>query len=110
MNKKLAIVLTSSVLLTLPAMILAVNLPGGQPNPPSGTVQGVINGILNLLWPIFVGFAVIMFLVAGFLFLSANGDPGKVGAARQALLWGAVGVVVGLIAFVLPFVILNTIG
>jgi len=110
MNKKLVILFSSMVLLTLPVVMLADINPGPAPNSQNLSVTQIVNIVLNFIWPIFVGFAVIMFLVAGFLFLTAQGDPGKVGAARQAILWGIIGVVVGVIAFSIPFIIRNTLG
>ena len=108
MNKKIFTLLTSAVLLALPVVSLAVNLiplPGIILNP-----GNIFDALFNILWPFFAGFAVIMFIVAGFLFLTAQGDPEKVNQARQATLWGVVGVIVGLIAFSIPFIVRVTLG
>ncbi len=110
MNKKLAIAFSSIVLMTLPVVMLADINPGNPPNSSNISVTEVVNDVLNFVWPLFIGFAVIMFIVAGFLFLTSQGDPTKVAGARQAVLWGAVGVVVGIIAFSIPFIIRNTLG
>ena len=97
-NKKL---ITLSVLLTLlVSPLIAFALPGQVLN-----IPGVMLSIISFIWPLFVGFAIIMFLVAGFLFLTASGDPGKVKSAKDALIWGIVGVIVGILAFSLPFII-----
>ncbi|OGZ75420.1 MAG: hypothetical protein A3I87_03195 [Candidatus Staskawiczbacteria bacterium RIFCSPLOWO2_02_FULL_39_8] len=111
MSKKLAIISTLAFLMASPLVGLADIDPGPTP----GSAQNLdivtfINAILNLIWPIFIGFAVIMFLVAGFQFLTAQGDPTKVAGARQSIIWGAVGVAVGVLAFSIPFVIRNAIG
>ena len=110
MNKKLAIISASAlVLLALPIATFAIPNPGvPQGNASLNAIQ-IVNKVLDFVWPLFIGFAVIMLLVAGFVFLSANGDPGKVGTARMAILWAAVGIVVGLLAFSIPYVISNTI-
>jgi hypothetical protein len=110
MNKKIIASSILAALLVLPAITLADINPGASPGSFGGSVVVIINAILNFIWPIFVGFAVIMFIVAAFLFLSANGDPGKIGTARQAVLWGIVGVVIGVLAFSIPFVVRNTLG
>jgi len=113
MNKKLAVALSSATLLVLPLVTLAdlsagdTSTPGIISNP---SLIGIINDVLNFIWPLFIGLAILMFLVAGFLFLTSMGDPDKVSTARQAVLWGVVGVVVGLIAFSIPFVIRQGIG
>ena len=40
-----------------------------------------------------------MFIFAGFLFLTANGEPGKVALAKKAVLWATVGIAVALAGF-----------
>ena len=110
MNKKLIIALSAVSLMAMPLAAMAAFDPGGTPNSVNLNIVQIINIILNFMWPIFAGFAVIMFLVAGFIFLTASGDPGKVETARQAVLWGVVGVVVGLIAFSIPLIIRQTLG
>ena len=83
--------------------------PPGQP----GLILdlwAVVNKILGFLWLLFVGFAVIMFLISGFLFLTAKGDPNKLEVARDSLIWGVVGFIVGLLASSIPYIISNTIG
>ncbi len=109
MNKKLIVLLSSTILFVLPIVAFGFN-PGGTPNTVILNVTQIVNIILDFIWPIFAGFAVIMFLYAGFLFLTASGEAEKIANARQALLWGTVGVVVGLIAFSIPFIIRTTVG
>ncbi|MDO8530091.1 MAG: hypothetical protein Q7S10_01665 [bacterium] len=53
----------------------------------------------KVAWPIFLGLVVIMFIYAGILFLTASGDPTKIGNARRAVIWAVVGVAVGFLAF-----------
>lgn len=106
MNKKLLVSFTATLALVLPFFALAIEpigLPGIIPGP-----WIVINRVLSFIWPLFIGFAVIMFIVAGLLFLSAQGDPGKVRDARNAVVWGVVGVVVGIISFSLPYLIISS--
>ncbi len=110
MNKKL-FTLSSVGLLILPLIAMADINAGAAPIPNPGIqVEQLINILLNFIWPLFMGFAVLMFLVAGFEFLTAQGDPTKVAAARQAVLWGVVGVAMGVLAFSLPFVVRTTLG
>jgi hypothetical protein len=104
MNKTKKIILSLAVagITILPLAALAVNNPinaSGGPNASFGDIGTVINTILGKLWVIFAGLAVVMFLYAGILFLTAQGAPDKVSAARQAFLWGVVGVVVGILAY-----------
>jgi len=108
MNKKL-IALASVIAVSLPLVAMGFN-PGATPNSVNLSIQQIIDIVLNFIWPIFAGFAVIMFLVAGFLFLTSQGDPGRVATARLAVLWGVVGVVVGLVAFSIPLIVRITLG
>jgi len=48
---------------------------------------------------VFTIIAVVCFVIAGVLFLTAQGSPEKIQAARNAFLWGVAGVVVGVLAF-----------
>ncbi len=109
MNKKILTVASSVVALALPFIALADFAQPGFPGilPDAWTV---INKILNFIWPLFIGIAVIMFLYSGFLFLAASGDPTKIKEARNSLLYGIIGVVVGILAFSLPLIIKNTLG
>jgi len=108
MNKKI-ILATSLVSLLSPIVCLAaaatVPFPGIILD-----INILISAIFGVIWPLFAAFAVIMFIYAGFLFLNASGDPGKVGEARQAVLWGAIGVGVGLLAWSIPFIVKTLIG
>jgi hypothetical protein len=113
MNTTKKIILSLAILsvAVLPMAVLAINDP--NPNPTgAGTLNltTLIGAILGKLWVIFAALAVIMFLYAGILFLTASGAPDKISAARQAFLWGVVGVVVGIIAYSVVTIVGNLIG
>ena len=98
-KSKLALVTLS--ILALPVLALAqmqTTAPGG-PGTTIGSLTQIVNDIENAMGLIFGAIAVICFLVAGILFLTAGGVPEKVAAARSAFLWGIAGVIVGIIAF-----------
>ncbi|MFH1968074.1 MAG: hypothetical protein ABIJ84_01660 [bacterium] len=61
--------------------------------------------IANIVWVVFTVIAVISFVVAGILFLTAQGDPGKITTARQAVIWGVGGVVVAILGFAIISII-----
>lgn len=101
MDKKIATSLFLAILLALPAVTLAADLV--IPDPPA---QGnaidfwkLVNGALGVIWPIFIGAVVIMIIWAGFLFVTAAGDPAKITTAKKAAIWAVVGIAVGLLAF-----------
>ena len=100
MNKKLAFISTLAVLLTFPIISLAYT---GPSQPQNGKIvldpSTIIDGVFAFIWPIVTAIVVIMFIAAGFLFLTAQGDPGKAAAGRQAVIYGVVGVIVILLGF-----------
>ena len=110
MNKKLIALSNVAALLALPVVGLAFNA-GPVPNAVDTlTVELLIDVIFSIIWPITVAFAIIMFIVAAYLFFTAQGDATKLQNARSAVIYGVVGVVVALIAFSIPFIVRNTVG
>lgn len=74
------------------------------------TITGLINTILNdILIPIGSVIAVIMIMWAGFLYVTAGGDTGKIKEAHQTLLWAVIGAALLLGAKVLSDAISATI-
>ncbi len=124
MNKKLISLSSLIILLTLPFFAMgqqgpppnvAFNFPPLNPQGPlteslSEQIQWIIDSIFSFIWPIFSAFAILMFIIAGFMFLTANGDPSKTSSAKKALIWGIVGVTVGILAFSIPFIINGLLG
>ena len=99
---KLAISLISLSILLLPiaaAAQMSGIANGGLANTSVSSLGSLVNAIENAAGLVFGCIAVICFVVAGILFLTAGGAPEKIQAARSAFLWGVAGVVVGIIAF-----------
>lgn len=59
----------------------------------------LIDNIKTATWVIFTIVALICFVVAAILFLTAGGEPEKIKTARSAFIWGIAGVAVGILAF-----------
>lgn len=76
--------------------------PGAFPN-----LVGFMNGIVDLAWKIFFAIAVIMFILAGIEFLTSQGEPGKISKAKAFVIWGVVGIVVGVAAFSIVKIVTN---
>ena len=66
--------------------------------------------ILNVVWMVAITFVIIMFVLAGFKFLTAQGDPGKVAEANKAVIWGIGGIIVIILAFSILVVMRVTLG
>ena len=102
MNKKLIIISAISTLL-LPVVVLAYISPG-LPTA-VGTFDLLITKIINIVWPILAAATVLSFFVSAFFFVTSNGEPDKVSTARQALIYGIIGIVVSLTALSVPAII-----
>jgi hypothetical protein len=74
------------------------------------TLPDLFAAIINrILLPIGSIVAVVMFIWTGFMFVTAQGDPGKLKTAKAALLYTAIGTAILLGATMLANVIANTI-
>ena len=63
------------------------------------SIQSLGMAITNAAGLVFSVIAVLCFLFAGIMFLTAQGQPEKIQMARSAFIWGVAGVVVGILAF-----------
>src|SRR5690242_18841745 len=73
-----------------------LNGTGGDKCDPdaSSKFDNVIKGFINIL-SIIVGFAaVIMVIVAGFKFITSNGDSGAIASARSTLSYAIIGLII----------------
>lgn len=96
---------------TIPAWLFAFSAlaqvapPSGSPlpiTPPVQGFQGIINfaeTVTRFIAIVFVALAIILFLWAAFLFLTAGGNEERQTKAKQTLLWAIIGIVVALFAF-----------
>jgi len=62
-------------------------------------ITNVAKKITDFVWKVFALFALVLFVIAGMLFLMSRGDPDKVKTARTAFVWGIVGIVLALLAY-----------
>lgn len=105
MNKKIVSGLAVIAIMALPIIALA-QAPGSTtlnfakgPGYEVSSINDLVGAIEGIMWIVFGTLAVIMFVVAGILFLTAQGAPEKVSAARAAFIWGVAGIVVAIIAY-----------
>ncbi len=62
--------------------------------------ESILDNFLRLiLWPIFAAVVIIMFIYAGFMYLTANGEPGKIHAAHRAVIYAIVGIIVAVVGY-----------
>jgi len=68
---------------------------------PSGSVWGIITNILVWLLGAFGIIGILGFLISGIIYLTAAGDEDRMGYAKRAMQYSIIGVIVGLIGFVI---------
>lgn len=87
MNKKITASVVSAFLLALPTLTMA-----------QATVEAIGCKVARLVWIVFGIAAIAYFLWYGIMFLMARGDASKTQEARLGVLYGVVGIVVGVLA------------
>ena len=65
---------------------------------PSVDLMTALNSLTNLLFTILLIVAVIFIILAGYYFVTSQGDPDKAGKARNFVLWALVGIAVAVAA------------
>jgi beta-lactamase regulating signal transducer with metallopeptidase domain len=123
--KRALLVGVSLLFLASPVFVFAQSNPavGGVSNPVNGassnSVQnplgginsfcGLIKAILSAVIAIGIPIAVLFIVYAGFKFVLAMGNPGKLAEARQNLMYTLIGIGIFLGAWLLALVIANTV-
>lgn len=98
-NKKLLTVAVFLVILLVTVILpLTASAQLYRPGSPVG-LEGLAENVAIATWIIFTVFAVVMFVVAGIQFMTTQGDPEKAHTARMSVIWGVVGVAVGILAY-----------
>ncbi|MBX4200787.1 hypothetical protein KW786_01520 [Candidatus Parcubacteria bacterium] len=93
MNKKFVFSAAVTALSLLPVIALAAI-------DPTTWFSGIIDRLLTLvILPIFSGLIIVMFVYAGFLFLTAQGDPAKISTAKKVIIWAIVGIIVAFLSY-----------
>ncbi len=65
---------------------------------PDVDIFKLLTNITNYLFGILLATAVIFFIIAGFNFVTAQGDPEKVKRARDFVLWAIIGLLVAFVS------------
>ena len=103
-TKKITLSLVTMGIMALPFLAFA------QPSVTITSLTDLVAKIESAVWIVFGGIAVLAFVVAGILFLTAGGAPEKIASARSAFLWGVAGVVVGIIAYSIIAIVSSMVG
>ena len=105
---KKRLLLFLAIAAVFPTLVLAQ--PGAIGAPILTVVGSLATIVMNATWIIAAAFSVVMFTVAGFKFLTAQGDPSRVKDARDAVIWGTAGVGVIILAWSIIFIVASTLG
>lgn len=110
-NEKLFVILLifAFFILSFPNLSQSINI-GEAPAGNLIDIPGLLMTILTVMWPVVVTVVVIFFVLAGFKFLTAQGNPEELKIARRFLIWGVVGVIVIILSFSILISIRITLG
>ncbi|MEP7163036.1 MAG: pilin [Candidatus Moraniibacteriota bacterium] len=102
--KKIAYGAFGSAMLLAPA-IASAQWGTGRANSagsglPSDTLYGTISRIMNWLLGILGFIAIIGFVIAGILYLTAAGNEGQIEKAKNAMTYSIIGIIVALVGYV----------
>ena len=76
----------------------------------TATVSGVLGFIITWLLYILGGIAVLAFIIAGIMYITAGGDEAKVEKAKGIIVYSIIGIVVALLGLVILRMITSLIG
>jgi Type IV secretion system pilin len=65
---------------------------------PSASASGSLTSLLQVVFAVFGAIAVLMIVIAGLNFVTAQGDPSKVAKARNTIIYALVGLVIAVSA------------
>lgn len=93
------------ILLSVPLIVLGQSGSGCPPGTPANTIciqnplsssniLVIIGGIINWIFTISLSVAAIMYVVAGYRFITAAGDPEKIITAKKMVLWVSIGLAI----------------
>ena len=97
MNKKIVVLIIFATVLSLPFVAHAM----------VSDLSQLIDAIARAAGMIFGGIAVVCFLAAGVMFLTSGGQPDRLQVARSAVMWGIVGIIIGILAFSIIGIVSN---
>lgn len=107
-------IITISILTILVALPVFAQITGPI-SPPEKIktfedILALVNKIINYIFTALIVFAVIFLLIAAFSWMTAAGDPVKVGQARDKLLYALIALAIGALAKGLVFMVANLMG
>ncbi|MCX6764988.1 MAG: hypothetical protein NT148_00400 [Candidatus Nealsonbacteria bacterium] len=107
MKIKKLLYLTLLIAIFAPAVSFAVSIP----NPlTTSDFQTLINRLIDLVFTIGLALAPIAIIIAGILFMTAQGEPGKIQTAQNIIKWTFIGLIILICSKAIVSLIQTTIG
>ncbi len=99
MTKKIVLLGSGIAILVLPFAAMAV-IENTPPSPVTsvGGIVDVLDFVVRIIFTVLMITAIAFILWAAFKYLTAMGDPGKIGDAHRALLGAAIAIAIALVA------------
>lgn len=72
----------------------------------SNALQGILNGVISSLGLV----AVIVIVIGGVMYMTSNGDAGKLQKAKNTILYAAIGLIICVLSFAITNFAIYTIG
>ena len=94
-----------------PPKSAAGNSSAGATNDPAHKSDDLIsdtNKIINVVLGVLGVVAVAVVIYGGFLFLTAQGDPGKIKKGKDSITWGIIGLIIALLSWSIINFVLST--
>ena len=102
--RKVAYAVSAGALI-LPALAFAQFSPPAGTGLQSGSITDIATNVMRWLLYLVGIIGVIGFVIAGILYLTAAGDEDRIDAAKRAMLYSIVGVIVALIGLVIIYAV-----
>jgi len=78
------------------------------PKPAAG--QGSINNVLAIVFAVTGSLALLMIVIGGFRYITAQGNPNDVAQARNTIVYSVIGLLISLTAFAIVAFVVNRVG
>lgn len=86
---------------------LAAKIPAGETHLPKVEAENLVPGVLNTVYFAAGITAVLALIIAGILYMVADGDSSKIKRAKEAILYAIIGLVVVMSAFIITRTIIG---
>ena len=90
----------------MPLMTMALETTDAIFTPPNSqdvTLLEIVVKVVEIVWIVFVAISIVMFIIAGVFFMTAQGDPKATASTRSTLTFA----ILGLVSIILAYFILD---